>query len=75
VVYAEYIGALVQGLQPLPNGLPALTLFAEVLRIGADAVPLGHGDAAGMRIYRLTKRVFFERSVVDEAMGRDRARS
>lgn len=68
VVSAECIGALVQGLPPLPNGTPALSLFAQVLRRGADAVPAGYGDPAGKRIYQATKQTFFDETVVEEAM-------
>lgn len=68
VVCAEYIGALVQGLPSLPNGNPAVSLFAQVLRRGADAVPPGYGDAIGNRIYWATKQTFFDESVEEEAM-------
>ena len=68
VASAEFIGALVQGLPDLPGGAPALTLFADVLRMGADAVPRGYGDALGARVYQLTTRTYWGRDVVEEAM-------
>jgi hypothetical protein len=68
VVGAEFIGALVQGLPDLPNGAPALALFASVLKRGADAVPPGYGDALGARVYTLARRTFWDHDVVEEAM-------
>jgi DNA-directed RNA polymerase specialized sigma24 family protein len=68
VVSAEFIGALVQGLPELPCGTPALALFANVLRRGADAVPQRYGDALGEKVYRVTKRTFRHQEVIEEAM-------
>ena len=68
VVSAEFIGALVQGLPELPEGTPALALFADVLRRGADAVPRGYGNALVARLYQLARRTFWDHDVIQEAM-------
>jgi hypothetical protein len=68
VCMAEFIGSLVQELPALPDGAPALTLFPAVFYRGADAVPVGYGRVLAKKVWRILRRQFWNREIIEEAM-------